>query len=156
MDFEGDEGFCCPISLVKFTYPLVLDCGHTIDKISFDKIPNKKICPVCNSPNTSINRINWTLVSLMKLNIPSKAKQPPKKITASEAAALLSAQIKETSNHIFENEVMEKIYTQIYDCKSQLIFDVKDSRIRNELIEILQNKYQYKVEYKSDQLTIRW
>jgi len=61
----------CSISLHKFTYPIVLDCGHTFDKPSLDNLQKNK-CPLCNMIFTDTTRINWIIVQLLNLSIEPK------------------------------------------------------------------------------------
>lgn len=92
----------CPITLEEFKHPLVLDCGHTIDKSAFDSIQQQDKCPVCMQPNLSKNRINWSIVTALGLNI--HVDKTSKMLTAKEAMTI--------ANKVIDNKVTKIIETQ--------------------------------------------
>lgn len=156
---NNENELTCPISLCRFTHPLVLDCGHSIDKPCFDKLPNKKLCPICNSSNSSYKRINWAIVSFLGLNIEQPPKNPPKtlgRISAQEASQLLISQAKSYAERLIDTEITEKIIQKISNQKRDLEYPVDNTHVRNELVSILQNNLGYKVKYDSTKLTISW
>lgn len=53
---------CCAICYEKFTFPVVLNCGHTFDKVCISK---QKTCPICESPITS-SVVNWQLRDIIE------------------------------------------------------------------------------------------
>lgn len=159
MEFNNEYDLICPISLAKFTYPLVLDCGHSIDKPCFDKLINKKICPICNTPNTTETRINWSIVSFLKLNIPQPTKNSKlknKRINSKEASQLLANQIKLSAENLIDNEIMEQIIQKIYINKKELIYTINHTDIKNEVIQILKFSLGYNVTYTFNDICITW
>jgi len=64
--------FLCPISLEPYKEPVFIpDCGHTFDRQNLVDLPNKK-CPICSIPfsgNPNNFKINWSLASIMNLNV---------------------------------------------------------------------------------------
>jgi hypothetical protein len=153
---ERDE-LLCPISFEKFKHPLVLDCGHTIDKTSFDNLTNKKVCPICNSANNSTDRVNWVVVSLLGLNIQGNSlAKTNKRFTAKEAAQIMITQAKSYAENLVDTKIMDLISKQIDARKRILEYDVEDSQVRNELIRILHDTLNYQVSYQSTKLTITW
>lgn len=67
-----NDNFLCPISLDTYKEPVFIpDCGHTFDRQNLIDLPNKK-CPICSiafSGNPNSFKTNWSLASIMNLNI---------------------------------------------------------------------------------------
>ena len=66
-----EKSLTCSICFEKFSYPVVINCGHTFDKAC---IKHLESCPVCRKP-IKCKIINWELVSYMNLNIKQKIEQ---------------------------------------------------------------------------------
>src|SRR5579883_584406 len=126
-DNSENEDLMCPISLMPFTHPLVLDCGHTIDKSSFDKLNSKKTCPICSRANNSNDRVNWILVSLLKLDIQqTKDNKTTKRISAQEAKNILLSAARSYAEYLIDNEIMKKINHKINIRERKLIYKMDD------------------------------
>ena len=66
------DNLICPITLEPFTEPVFIpDCGHTFDRKGLINILSKK-CPICNinfSGNPNNFKINWSIVSMLNIDI---------------------------------------------------------------------------------------
>lgn len=102
------DNLVCPVSLLSFTDPKVLPCGHTLDRESLIKLFVRE-CPICKSKflNKSIEHFptNWAITNLMNLSI----KQPLNNILTRAKASEMSINF---LRPILENE-FEKLLNDI-------------------------------------------
>ncbi len=103
-----EDKLICAICFEKFTYPCVLDCGHTFDKQCMILL-NKYKCPICNEYSNNINRINWIIVELLnlKLEITNTEIKPEK--TIQDSVDLYNSMIKDKTDEIIETVIIDKI-----------------------------------------------
>ena len=70
----------CPVSKNTFKHPIVLDCGHTLDKETVDELVNRKEkkCPKCRKEfigSSDTMPINWSIVEKLDLSISNKKEE---------------------------------------------------------------------------------
>jgi len=94
-----------PITLEKFTYPIITRCGHTFDRDNLEIHLNKhSTCPICKTTIVGdINSfpINWVVANQLNLDIKKKKMDPIVKKTifdGQEMARMVEEKKKEKQN----------------------------------------------------------
>lgn len=100
----------CPVTQENFTYPIILECGHTFDKPVLEEMvrSKKNKCPLCNSNFLSIERVNWAVAGALDLNI----KTSKKRTTAKEAKEKTLRYRLAVSNKFIDDVVIPEIIGQ--------------------------------------------
>lgn len=97
----------CPISHDKFKYPIVLSCGHTLDK---DSIVNmkKSVCPLCKlSFNKNECKPNWILIKYLNLDIKFD------NIIINKSLSINSFNANDAKNEMLKIEINDKILNNL-------------------------------------------
>jgi hypothetical protein len=139
----------CPVTLEPFTCPVVLPCGHSIERGVYQEM-KEKICPVCRNAIRGFYRppINWNMAELMNIDIP---KQSPKARTVAEDCANTANNVLyiRTEKHIDKilREIMRickngrKSYTYYFNPREYDQYQIITDRLMN-----LGFKLQWKLE----------
>ncbi len=89
----------CPVSKERFVDPRVLPCGHTIDYASLKDLPSRHLgalhCPLCQKAFGQGRKLppNWTLMSVMGLDVPLREKEKIASMTTMESVRMTSEAI---------------------------------------------------------------
>ena len=74
-----NDHFICPITLEIYKDPVFIpECGHTFERQNLINLQNKK-CPICNNVfngNPNNFQINWSLASIMNINVKKPEAKP--------------------------------------------------------------------------------
>lgn len=70
----------CPVSLEPFKHPRVMECGHTIDCESLNRLASDE-CPVCRAPFERPVPTNWCVVEMMGIDVKERMVSDHVKLT---------------------------------------------------------------------------
>ena len=132
------ENLICPITLDIFKEPVFIpECGHTFDRLGLINSVNKK-CPICtdNFTGNPIDfKINWSIASILDINIKKSEIKPVDNIITYDAAKAKS------DRHQYINGLLDKLMLHTLSNIRQLAlsgknsFEINISSIDNTIME---------------------
>ncbi len=124
-----------PVTHEPFTHPIVLTCGHTVNKTSLGA---DNLCPICRRETLQTQVVNWVVVGLLNLNI---------RRDADEYGIKPARQVLEIKRLAHEKKLNEtvKVFMAIIEeavknDKDSAMMIVDDRDIRLKMVTLFRNK----------------